>query len=109
MSGGVEGSRGAIPVGPSNSVESKSIQLLVSFLIYGRIVSTTSEWAGIREDHCLLGATVMEQLASKIERNEYGVSPYPKTILVHGQWIEGKTLRQVGPPQTPPIVWRKKG
>jgi LacI family transcriptional regulator len=64
-----------------------------------------THWSGIEEDHRALGARAVEQVAAKLERNACGLSSNPCVTLIHGKWIEGKTLRRQGPPVPPPIAW----
>ncbi len=66
-----------------------------------------ARWSGIKEDHETLGVRVVEQVAAKVERNEFGLPTHPCVTLIHGKWIPGKTLRRQGPPVPPPIAWTK--
>ena len=65
-------------------------------------------WAGVRSDHEMLGVRVVEQVAAKIERGEYGPAPHPGVLLIPGRWVKGKTLRRIGPPVPPPIIWERE-
>lgn len=63
------------------------------------------DWSGIEEDESALGARVVEQVTTKLERGEFGPSLQPTVTLIPGHWAAGKTLRRIGPPLTPPIAW----
>jgi LacI family transcriptional regulator len=65
------------------------------------------QWSGIEEDHESLGARVVEHVAAKLERNEFGLPPHSCVTLIHGRWVPGKTTRRQGPPVAPPIAWER--
>ena len=52
-----------------------------------------STLAGIDEKNDVIGASAVEWVASRMIRNEYGVPPHPKLILIEGRWMNGATLR----------------
>jgi LacI family transcriptional regulator len=49
--------------------------------------------AGIDQKSELLGATALELVAAQIARNEFGLPPYPKVMMISGQWRDGSTVR----------------
>jgi LacI family transcriptional regulator len=56
-----------------------------------------SALAGINDRYDQIGAATVELVASKIAFNQYGIPAQPKIILVEGHWLDGKSLRRVGP------------
>lgn len=50
----------------------------------------------------LHGTVAVETLAAQIQRNERGLPPDPRTVMVSGQWVDGPTLRGHAP-VTPPL------
>jgi len=70
------------------------------------IVEDVSEWSGVNENHAAIGAAAVDLILSALSRNELGVHPQPRKILVPGNWVHGTTLRHGhnGPwPGVPPI------
>lgn len=53
--------------------------------------STQHLWSGIDQHFDEIGSTAMEYLRSLLLSGERGVTPHAKTILVNGNWVEGKT------------------
>lgn len=49
-------------------------------------------FSGIEEMAEIGGATAVEQVTSKIARNEFGFSSYPKSIMIEGRWNPGSTV-----------------
>ncbi len=56
-----------------------------------------STLAGINDRYEHIGAATVELVASKIAMNQFGIPPYPKITLIEGHWVNGKSLRQIGP------------
>jgi LacI family transcriptional regulator len=54
-----------------------------------------SSCSGIEERNELIGALTIEQVATRVMHNEYGLPVQPCLTLVEGEWVEGKTLRPV--------------
>ena len=50
-------------------------------------------FSGIEEDQHLMGAWVVELVVSRIMNRDFGVPKNPRTEMVEGLWIEGKSLR----------------
>ena len=51
-----------------------------------------SSLAGIDEKNEVIGATAVEWVAARLMRNEYGIQPHPKLILIEGCWVDGATV-----------------
>lgn len=51
--------------------------------------------SGVYQNGNLIGALAMDTLISLVERNELGLPAQATTLMVEGQWNEGKTLRPV--------------
>jgi LacI family transcriptional regulator len=48
-------------------------------------------WSGIDRRLDLLGSAAVDLLSAHLQRNERGVPPYAKEMLIEGVWVEGKT------------------
>lgn len=55
-----------------------------------------SFFSGIEEMGKTVGATAVEQVTSKIARNEFGLSSHPKSIMIEGRWRQGSTVCKQG-------------
>ncbi len=53
---------------------------------------TTPDWAGVDQDLPAVGAAAVDLLVSQLMSNEYGIPKSPKTLLMEGNWVDGKTL-----------------
>jgi LacI family transcriptional regulator len=62
-------------------------------LVNLNIVDDVSEWSGVNENHDAIGAAAVDLILSALSRNELGMNPQPRKILVPGTWLEGTTLR----------------
>ncbi|PTY04979.1 hypothetical protein DB347_20015 [Opitutaceae bacterium EW11] len=63
----------------------------------GVVSATKSErslFAGIDERPDSIGAAAIEQLAAMIQRGEKGTPALPKTTMIDGRWIDGKSVRR---------------
>ncbi len=49
--------------------------------------------SGVHQNGRLIGALAIDTLISLIERHEHGLPAQATTVMVEGQWNEGKTLR----------------
>jgi LacI family transcriptional regulator len=65
------------------------------------LVSDVSNWAGVDEQHHEIGAAAVDILVGALSRNELGLPPQPRRILIPGEWVAGATLRA---PETPEAV-----
>ncbi|MES2693112.1 MAG: substrate-binding domain-containing protein [Verrucomicrobiota bacterium] len=52
--------------------------------------------SGVYQNGRLIGALAVDALISMVERNERGLPEQATTLMVEGQWNEGKTLRNTG-------------
>ena len=57
------------------------------------VVSDVSDWSGIDEKHEEIGAAAVDILIGSLSRNELGLPPEPRRILIPGAWVPGSTLR----------------
>jgi DNA-binding LacI/PurR family transcriptional regulator len=51
------------------------------------------EVAGVRQDNAGVGSTAVELLINLLYQNEVGVPLHPKSVQVHGTWVDGATAR----------------
>ena len=51
--------------------------------------------SGIWQNGRLTGALAVDTLISQVERNERGMPEQATTLMLEGQWNEGRTLRAV--------------
>ncbi len=47
------------------------------------------EFAGIDQMHELIGSAAVDLIVAQLNRNERGVPPYPKDLLLEGRWVDG--------------------
>jgi LacI family transcriptional regulator len=52
-------------------------------------------FAGINQNSRLVGASALDLVDAQLRRNERGLPPAPKTVLILGRWIAGPTVRDV--------------
>lgn len=57
------------------------------------LVEDVSDWSGVTENHGAVGAAAVDLILSALSRNELGLNPEPRKILVPGRWVSGETLR----------------
>lgn len=55
-------------------------------------------WSGIDQQEREIGARAVELLISIFQSGERGVPATPLRLLVEGRWIDGGTVRPIGPP-----------
>lgn len=53
-------------------------------------------WSGIYQQHEMVGAAAVQLVVDQLMLNERGKPRYPKTILIDGEWISGRTLCMQG-------------
>ncbi len=53
------------------------------------------EMAGVNQNSALVGAAAVDLVDAQLRRNEHGIPPQPKTVLIPGVWQAGPTLRKV--------------
>jgi LacI family transcriptional regulator len=64
----------------------------VGVVVLSHILDGT-DFSGMQQNQPLMGAWVVELLASRIANNDFGIPVHPRTEMVESRWIEGKTLR----------------
>jgi LacI family transcriptional regulator len=52
-----------------------------------------TDFSGMQQNQPLMGAWVVELLAARIANRDFGIPAQPRTEMVEGRWIEGRTLR----------------
>jgi DNA-binding LacI/PurR family transcriptional regulator len=50
-------------------------------------------WSGMRQNNLLVGAAAIDLVVAQLHRNETGLPPFPKCVMVESNWVEGETLR----------------
>ena len=60
----------------------------------------TSDWAGMQQNSELIGRSAIDMVIGQIHRNECGLPPVQKSMLIESTWIPGTTLRQPAAPAT---------
>ena len=56
--------------------------------------------SGIFQNGRMIGALALDMLISLLERNERGLPEQATTLMLEGQWNEGRTLRPASSPAT---------
>jgi DNA-binding LacI/PurR family transcriptional regulator len=51
------------------------------------------DWAGIEQHSDEIGKAAVDLLLGKLRASEKGIPAVPRTLQVHGQWREGRTVR----------------
>lgn len=52
-----------------------------------------SGFAGVNQNNLKIGSALVDLVVGQLHRNERGIPESAKTVLIHGDWIEGKTVR----------------
>jgi len=52
------------------------------------------QWAGMRQNNELVGRAAVDMVIGQLHRNEYGVPPFQKGVLVSSTWTPGPTIRR---------------
>lgn len=50
-------------------------------------------FAGVNQNHEMVGSFAIDSIVAQIHRNEYGIPPFPKLLMVPGTWFEGPSIR----------------
>jgi len=66
-------------------------------LVMHNVVPGERHFAGIDERGTLIGSAALEHLIAMLNHQEYGIPKTPKHLLIEGRWVNGKTVRRVGP------------
>src|SRR4030095_2106270 len=59
------------------------------------LTESDTEFAGINQNSRLVGSSALDLVDAQLRRNERGLPPAPKTVLILGRWIAGPTVRDV--------------
>lgn len=54
----------------------------------------TTQCAGMRQNHSIVGAAAVDLVVAQIHRGERGIPIVPKLLLVEGEWVDGPTIHQ---------------
>ncbi|RRJ97374.1 LacI family transcriptional regulator [Opitutaceae bacterium TAV4] len=60
-------------------------------LVSLNLQSNQSGFSGIDQNNALLGAAAVELVVEQIHHNEHGVPARAKTVMIMGDWVDGKT------------------
>ncbi len=55
------------------------------------IAPDVSTWSGVDTRQELIGSAAVDMLTAHLARNEYGIPPYAKQMVIEGVWVEGRT------------------
>ncbi|MFH1499420.1 MAG: LacI family DNA-binding transcriptional regulator [Verrucomicrobiota bacterium] len=53
-----------------------------------------SSWAGMIQNNQNIGSAAVDAVVAQINRNEIGIPPFQKCILISSAWIPGKTVQK---------------
>ena len=53
--------------------------------------------SGMQHNNWRIGASAAEWVSAKLQRGEWGLSEYPRRLLIPSQWLENRTLRAPHP------------
>ena len=51
-------------------------------------------WAGMNQNSRLIGAAGVDMLIGQLHRNEVGIPPFPKCMMIESSWVAGGTVRR---------------
>lgn len=57
------------------------------------VTAVHPDWAGIEQHSAEIGKAAVDLLLGKLRASEKGIPIVPRTLQVHGQWHEGRTVR----------------
>jgi LacI family transcriptional regulator len=60
------------------------------------VTSVHEDWSGVEQHSDEIGRAAVDMLFSKLHASERGIPRLPRTLQVHGDWHEGRTLRPAG-------------
>ncbi len=60
-------------------------------LVHLNLAPDVPDWSGIDRRMPLLGSAAVDMVTAHLVRNERGVPPYAKEMMIEGVWVEGKT------------------
>jgi len=50
-------------------------------------------YAGMQQNNEHIGRAAVDMVIGQLQRNEFGVPPFQKSVLITGTWIPGPTVR----------------
>jgi len=65
-------------------------------------------WTGMNQISEQVGSAAMDLLTGQIHRNETGIPPFPKCVLIEGVWVEGETTRDQHARRTKPAMKKRR-
>lgn len=60
-------------------------------LAHLNLAEDVAGWSGIDRRLADLGSAAVDLLTAHLARNERGIPPFPKVVLIPGMWVEGQT------------------
>jgi len=60
-----------------------------------------ADWSGIRRSDEVQGEVAVQELARAVESGRLGLPKHPLHVRIPGEWMEGRTTRQLKNPQVP--------
>lgn len=51
-----------------------------------------TEWAGTNQNNDKVGAAAVDILIGQIHRNEFGLPPFPRSMMIGSTWVNGNSL-----------------
>ncbi len=70
--------------------------------------SETSDWTGMQQNSELIGRSAIDMVIGQIHRNESGLPPVQKSMLINSTWSPGATLGDKTPPTASGSRLRKR-
>lgn len=64
-------------------------------VVHLEIGPDVANWTGYVVDHEAIGAATVDILMNRMVRNETGIPPQPREVLLRGQWQKGTTTRRL--------------
>ena len=55
--------------------------------------SDSEDWAGMQQNSELIGRSAMDMVIGQLHRNESGVPPFQKCMLINSTWVPGPTVQ----------------
>ncbi len=89
----------AAPAGLHRWVEEAGISIPEDIgFAYLERVTPGGDLAGIDQRDKSVGSAAVDIVVAQLHRNENGIPPYQKTMLIRGEWVDGWSVRKVKPP-----------
>lgn len=68
----------------------------VGVACFSRFSTVNTDISAVTQDLQAIGAAAVDRLHTNLLRSAYGIPEHSYSILLHGQWAEGSTLRKKG-------------